>query len=118
MDLGLSGAACSAWPMRTRLIDQLIAQRPAYRFEHLKRQQAERVLHGVLALLFPHFVHTPYDRAELLAVSARVEADLTELLAAVGIQDGAAAEIIDAFFDKLGPGRRMPHPRCPVHRGW
>ena len=87
--------------MRTRLVDQLIAQRPTYRFEHLKREQAERLLHGVLALLFPHFVHTPYSRAELLAVTARVEADLTELLAAVEIQDAAANEIVNAFFDKL-----------------
>ena len=87
--------------MRTRLVDQLIAQRPTYRYEHLKRIQAESFLHGVLSLLFPHFVQGVYGRAELLAVSARVEADLTELLAAVGLHDETAAEVVEAFFNKL-----------------
>ena len=89
--------------MRTDLIDHLIARRPAYRYEHLKRAQAESLLQGVLALLFPHFVHTPFGRAEALAVAARIEADLTELLAALGQQDEAARGVIDAFFDKLAP---------------
>ena len=87
--------------MRTELIDQLIARRPTYRYEHVRKGRAERMLHGVLALLFPHFVETPLGRAELLAVAARVEADLTELLGAVGIQDEAAEEVVNDFFGKL-----------------
>ncbi|MEO1335633.1 MAG: serine acetyltransferase, partial [Myxococcota bacterium] len=89
--------------MRIELVDKLIAQRPAYRFEHVDRQQAESVLHGVLALLFPHYDQSPSRRSGLLALAARVEADLTDLLAAVGFVNGASAEIIDAFFQKLVP---------------
>lgn len=87
--------------MRNDLIDRVLARRPAYRFEHLKRSQAESLLHNVLALLFPHFVTTPYGRAEALAVSARIEAELTEMLAAVGLQNAPAEAIIDGFFDRL-----------------
>ncbi|MEM7677728.1 MAG: serine acetyltransferase [Myxococcota bacterium] len=89
--------------MRTELVDKIIAQRPAYRFEHVDRQQAERVLHGVLALLFPHYDRSPSRRSGLLAIAARVEADLTELLAAVGFVNSASAEVIDLFFRKLVP---------------
>ena len=89
--------------MRTELVDTLIAQRLRYRFEHVKRAQAERLLHGVLTLLFPHFADKTFDRAHLIAVSARVEADLTELLAAVGFENAPAARVVDVFFSKLPP---------------
>ena len=87
--------------MRIDLIDKLIAHRPTYRYEHLRTKQAENLLNDVLALLFPHFVRTPLGRAELIALSSRVEAELTELLAAVGLKDQAAYRVIDAFFEKL-----------------
>ncbi len=92
---------CSSFLVRTELVDRLIAKRPTYCYENIKPRQAERVLHGCLGLLFPHFVETPFARAELLAVAARVEADLTELLAAVGIEDARARGVIDSFFSRL-----------------
>lgn len=83
------------------MVDQLIAQRPNYQFEHLKRSQAESFLYAVLGLLFPHFVRRPCHRSELLAIAHRAEADLSELLAAVGIENDAAEAVITKFFDRL-----------------
>lgn len=87
--------------VRSDLVDQLIARRPKYRYERLQRAHAERFLHQVLTLLFPHFASNPHMRAELIAVAERIEADLTELLAAVGIADENATDAIERFFEKL-----------------
>ena len=87
--------------MRADLVDRLIAQRPKYRYERLRRAHAERFLHEVLTLLFPHFATNPHARPELFAVAARIEADLMELLGAVGIVEANAVERVERFFEKL-----------------
>lgn len=87
--------------MRARLIDQLLASRPSYRYPRLNRTQAERVLHGTLGLLFPHFARCPETRSFLVAEAERVEADLHELLAGLGYTAEDAAERIEGYFEAL-----------------
>lgn len=99
--LAVPGTPCSFGGVRADLVDRLIAQRPHYRYERLQRAHAERLLHEVLTLLFPHFATNPHARPELIAVTERIEADLTELLGAVGIVDSDAGERIERFFEKL-----------------
>ena len=97
----MQGSPCSFGGVRADLVDRLIARRPTYRYERLQRPRAERFLHEVLTLLFPHFAENPHARPELIAVTGRIEADLTELLGAVGIVQAEAAGRIDHFFEKL-----------------
>lgn len=51
--------------------------------------------------MFPHFARCPESRSFLLAEAARVEADLHELLAAVGQEAEVASECIDRFLEGL-----------------
>ncbi len=87
--------------MRARLVDQLLAGRPPYRHPRLRREKAEQVLQGCLGLMFPHFARCPESRAFLIAEAERVEADLHELLAAVGLEAEEAEHPIEMFIEAI-----------------
>ena len=87
--------------VRARLVDELLASRPSYQHSRLRPGQAEQMLHGCLGLMFPHFARCPENRSFLVAEIERVEADLYELLAAVGQRAEAASTPIDTFMDGL-----------------
>lgn len=58
-------------------------------------------MNGCLGMMFPHFARCPETRSFLMAEVERVEADLVELLAAVGLEGEAASQIIDRFLAVL-----------------
>jgi len=88
--------------VRRDLIERLCSARPKYRYEALSKPQAASLLQRSLGLIFPHFSCCPNTRAGLLANAERIEADLHELLSAVGIEDARADEVIERYFVELG----------------
>lgn len=51
--------------------------------------------------MFPHFARCPESASSLLAEVERAEADLVELLAAIGLEGSHAAQVIETFFQDL-----------------
>lgn len=87
--------------MRRDLIDRLLAARPAYCYDALSKSQTADLVLRSLGLIFPHFSCCPNTRAGLLATAEHVEAHLHELLAAVGIEDSRADEVIERYFGAI-----------------
>lgn len=87
--------------MRADLVDELLATRPCFEHPRLRREQAEHLLQGCLGLMFPHFARCPETRSHLLAEAERVEANLVELLASVGVENAPAFEIVEGFLNQL-----------------
>ncbi|MBX2813582.1 MAG: serine acetyltransferase [Myxococcales bacterium] len=104
--------------VRTKLVEELLATRLSFAYSRLRPEQAERLLHGCLSILFPHFALCPETPAFLLAATDRVEADLVELLAAVDITASKAAGIVEEFFDSLpGVARALNSDATFIHGG-
>lgn len=78
-----------------------MAVRPLYRYERLRPEQAPVLLRRALGLFFPHFADCSNKASALLATAERLEADLHEMLGAVGISDARAEAIIEEFFERL-----------------
>ncbi len=87
--------------MRRELIDRLLASRPDYQYQCLRKQQAQSLLESTLGLFLPHFAACPNTRAGLMATAERIEADLHELCGAVGIEDQRADTVIASYFEGL-----------------
>ena len=87
--------------MRRDLMDRLLAARPDYHHETLSKAKAADLLHRSLGLVFPHFSSGPSTRTGLLAIAEHVEANLRELLSAVGIEDLRAGQVIEHYFEAV-----------------
>lgn len=88
--------------MYAELVDRLLEKRPSYEHGSLGGTCPDRLLDGCFALLFPHHSGPAQrTRSGLLAEARRVEADLLELLGALGLTETRAEGVIRAFMDSL-----------------
>ena len=109
---------CHDQPVRANLVEALLASRPSYDYPRLRREQAEHLLRGCLGMMFPHFARCPETKSFLLAEAERVEADLVELLAAVGVEGTRAEGLLERFFDRLPEvARALREDAAFIHAG-
>lgn len=88
--------------MKYRLVEQLWNGRPKFEYDRLNPAQAEAFLLDVLGVLFPHWATCPSTQEAVLALATRAEANLLDLLAAVGQDASQANSCAMDFFEKLG----------------